>query len=126
MDIKGLMSEEIKSELELLSDLEVGTDEYKSTVDSVTKLTDRVIEMEKLEVERLDKVESRKNDIELKQKQMKDEKIDRYIKNGLTLFSTVGGWILIRWGAKSAWKFEETGSITSGPGRKFMDMIFRK
>ena len=126
MDIKGLLSDEIKAELEVLSDLEVGTDEHKIAIDGVTKLADRLIEIDKLDTERQDKIENRKIDIELREKQMKDERLDRYIKNGIALFTTIGGWMLVRWGAKSAWKFEEQGTITSGPGRKFMDMIFHR
>jgi hypothetical protein len=132
-DIKGLLRNEIQEEIEALSNLEAGTDEHKSTIDGVTKLMDRFNEMEKLDIERLDKAENRKAEkekqqieTELKQKQMKDEQIDRWVKTGTVLFTTIGGWMFMRWGAKNAWKFEEHGTITSGPGRKFMDMIFRK
>ena len=120
----------LKTELIVLSDditqklskTEVGSDEYEKTLGQLTKLTDRIIELEKVEFEELDKEEEKA----LKSKEMKLELIDRYVKHGLTAVSILGGFALTVWGAKASWRFEETGTVTSTPGRKFINNLFFK
>ena len=48
MGIETQMHVVIQEELEKLKVMEIGTEEYKTTVDGVTKLVDRAIEMERL------------------------------------------------------------------------------
>ena len=43
MSIKNDLVEEFESELEELGKMEVGTEKYKTLVDGVTKLADRII-----------------------------------------------------------------------------------
>jgi hypothetical protein len=71
--------------------------------------------MEKLEIERSEKEKARK-----------DERTDRIVKNVLTGVSVVGGLALTVWGSLMSWKFEESGTITSTPGKKFMSNLFFK
>lgn len=122
MSIKTLLHEEIENEFDTLDEVEKGSEKYKVTVDGAAKLLDRAIELERLEIERQDKAYER----ELKQTQMKEDKIDRWVKNGLTAASIIGGFGLTVWGSLKAWKFEETGTITSTAGRKFMSYLFFK
>lgn len=122
MNIETLAHEEIVRELEKLNDVEVGSDQHRTGVDAVTKLIDRAIEMERLSVETEEKVKR----TELEEKKVKDERVDRIVKNCLTGISIVGGFGLTVWGSLKSWKFEETGTITSGPGRKFMSALFFK
>ena len=47
MSIETMLKDEIKDEMEELKKLTPGSEEHKIATDSVTKLYDRVIEMEK-------------------------------------------------------------------------------
>lgn len=125
MDDKTLemLDEEIQAGLEAMSDIEgVNIQEYGDAVNNVTKLMDRQIEMKKLVIEET-KLEHEK---EVESKKMKSENIDRWVKNGLGAIGTIGGIALTFWGTKKTFQFEETGSITSSAGRKFIDRLFKK
>ena len=128
MSIQRLLREEIESEFKELSKITPGGDEYRVAVDGITKLMDRAIEMAKNEVDRQDRIDARDSENELKTKQMEDEKKDRFVKNLLTGVGTIGGLVVTIWGAKKAWKFEETGTVASPVGRSFINKLisFRK
>ena len=122
-----MLHDEIASEFEVLKGLEVGSDEYKTTVDGLTKLMDRAIEIDKMNLEAEEKVWARESDVEIKKQQLKDERIDKWIKNGLTAASIGGSFALTVWGSLSSWKFEDKGfAAVSGPGREFMKRLFTK
>ena len=128
MSIQRLLREEIESEFKELSTITPGGENYKVAVDGITKLMDRAIEMEKNEIDRQDRIDARDSENELKTKQMEDEKKDRFVKNLLTGVGTIGGLVVTIWGAKKAWKFEETGTVASPVGRNFINKLisFRK
>ena len=118
MNIETLLKEEIQSEFETLKTVNTGSEEYKATVDGLTKLVDRAIEIEKFNAER--------EDNDLKREQMKDEKIDRWVKNGLTFVSVAVPAALTVWGTYKTLKFEETGTITTMMGRGFINKLLPK
>lgn len=112
MKNETLLHEEIQGEFEKLKDMQLGTDEYKTTVDGLTKLVDKAIEIDKLNVEHEEKIQDRE-----------DEKKDRFVKNCITGIGTVGGLLMTYWGTKKTFKFEETGTITSAAGRNFINKV---
>lgn len=122
MNIKTLLETEIENELNSLKDMEVGSDEYKTTVDGLTKLTEKVIEIEKTEIENREKVIE--NDLRVKQ--MEDDRTDRFIKNCLTGVSIATGVGLTVWGTLKSLKFEETGTVTTIVGRGFINKLLPK
>lgn len=127
MSLKTWLGVAIEDGFNKLDDMEVGSDEYKVTVEQLTKMSDRVIEIEKFESEEENQKSTREIDKDLRLKQMRQEQIDRYIKHGLTAISVIGGIALTIWGAKASWRFEETGTVTSTAGRKFIgNLFFRK
>ena len=128
MSIQRLLREEIESEFKELSAIAPGGEDYNIAVDGITKLMDRAIEMEKNEIDRQDRIDARDSENELKTKQMEDEKKDRFVKNLLAGVGTIGGLVVTIWGAKKAWKFEETGTVASPVGRSFINKLisFRK
>jgi hypothetical protein len=116
MNPETLLDVAIEDEFNKLSKIEeAGTEQGRTTIDGVTKLLDRKIEIERLEIERVEREQARK-----------DERIDRAIKNGLTGVSIIGGLAVTVWGALKSWKFEETGTITTTPGKKFIGNLFWK
>ena len=122
MEIEKGFEEEIRSELDSLRAMELGSESYKVAVDGVTKLVDRTIEMEKFKAEREDKA----NEEDRLAKQMKEERIDRWVKNGIAVAGILLPIGVTIWGAKASFKFEETGTITSQPGRHFISNLFRR
>lgn len=139
-----LLQNEIETELNTLGDLEMGSEEQSKAVTDLTKLLDRAIELEKIEVDKQQKelnreieYEKMENELrlkeqaqefdrELKEKQRKDENIDRAVKNTLTGVSIIGGFGLTIWGTIKSIKFEETGTITTIMGRGFINRLLGK
>ena len=126
MNVKTLLSEEIKSEFEELKNTQLGTDEYKTTVDGITKLTDRFIELEKLEADVAEKKNARLSDLELKQEQLQEEKKDRWIKNGIAVAGIVIPSVITIWGTVKSFQFEKDGTITTIMGRGFINKLLPK
>ena len=85
MNIEHLLHVEIEEELTELKKMQVGSDQYKTAVDGVSKLFDRAIELEKLDIEHQEKIKDREIDRELKLKQMSEERKDRSFKNGIAI-----------------------------------------
>lgn len=123
MGLKTVFREEVQNELKELRKMELGSEEYRSTVDGVTKLADRIIEMDKLDNERQVKAETQDREFELKQEQMKEEKKDRIIKNCLTGVSVVGGILVTIWGTIVSINFEKEGTFTTSAGRKHVNKL---
>ena len=126
MGIETLLNEEIQAEFNALKDIEMGSDKYKTTVDSLTKLCDRAIEMRKHEVEMDIKSEQYNADYVLKEQQAKDEKRDRIVKNCLTGAGIIIPTVATIWGTLKSIKFEETGTITTIMGRGFIQKLLPK
>ena len=101
MKIETLLHDEIKSELEELKKIELGSEKYKVTVDGLTKLVDKAIEMDKLNIEVQEKVESRENDNDLKLKQMEEERKDRFVRNGIAVAGIVIPTMVTIWATRS-------------------------
>ena len=118
MSIDSLLRGEIRDELEHLSKMEVGSDGYRTTVDGVTKLTDRLIEIEKLDLEHEDKVRTREIDERLKLVQMERDRKDALIKNCLTGAGILVGAVITVWGTVVSMNFEKEGTFTTSAGRK--------
>ena len=126
MSSKSLLDDEIRSEIEEISKIEVGSEKHKVSVDALSKLLDKSIELDKLDAEAQEKYESRIAENDLKHEQIKSEKRDRIVKNVLTGVSVIGGFGLTIWGTCKSLKFEETGVVTSIMGRGFIQKLLPK
>lgn len=121
-----MLDGEIASELEELQKMELGTDSYKSTVDGITKLMDRSIELKRIETEEQQKDFDREVEAEFKAIQIKSEKRDSMIKNVLTFAGIVIPAALTVWGTVKSLKFEETGVFTSTVSKGFINKLLPK
>lgn len=126
MSIETLLREEIADELEQLKKMEVGTDAYRTTVDGLTKLVDRAIEMEKIDIESQEKVDNREIENDLKLKQMEEDRKDRLVKNCIAVAGIVIPSALTIWGTLKSFKFEEEGTVTTIMGRGFINKLLPK
>lgn len=122
MSFDTKLHEEIQSELEGISNMNLGTEEYRTTVDGVTKLMDRAIELKKFDAEQIDKA----NNAALKTEQMENEKKDSWIRNGLTAAGIIIPTIVTIWGTLKTFKFEESGTVTTMIGRGFINKLIPK
>ena len=123
MDIKTLVNDEITSEIEEISKIEVGTEKHTAAVNAVVKLMDKSIELEKLQNEKLEKKDARETEYDLKMVEMQHDRIDRIVKNTLTGLATVGGFGVAIWGTLMSLKFEEKGVVTTISGRSFIQSL---
>ena len=126
MNIETLLYDEIETEFDKLSKMEAGSDQYKVTLDGLTKLMDRAIEIEKVDIDCKEKEEARISEQLSKQQQMNDDKKDRLIKNIIGAAGVVLPLLVTIWGTKVSLKFEETGTITTPAGRNFIQRLFSK
>ena len=129
MSIKNLLVEELSSQIEEVHKLEVGCEKYKTAVDGVAKLSDCVVEIEKLEQAESDniaKLEAQKTEQELKANQMRDEKHDRWIRNGIEVAKFLGCAGLTTWVYITSMRYEDKGIIpTTEGGRAALKSLFK-
>lgn len=116
MNIDNLVQEEIGAEFRYLNDRDPGTEEYKVTVDGLTKLMDRAIEMKKFDIENSDK-----------KRQMEDERKDRFVKNVISIAGIIIPSLITIWGTVVSLKYDEKGVIpTTIIGRGFVNKLLPK
>lgn len=126
MNIEILLREEIASEMKKLEGMEVGSDQYKATIEGITKMADRLIELEKNEAERVERIDSRVMDDIFKRDQLKADNRDRLIKNGLTLLTLGVTTATAIWGTIKSFEFEKEGTITTIFGRGWLNKLLHK
>lgn len=122
MSIQTLLNEEIKNEFEDLKKMELGSETYKTTVDGLTKLVDRAIELEKIDVEQNEAYENRQ--VELSK--IEDDRMDRWVRNILTGAGIVIPTAVTVWGTIKSINFEKEGTITTIMGRGFIQKLLPK
>lgn len=115
MNMETLLNEEIDNRFDDLGKLDASSKEYSDAVDSITKLMDRRIEIEKIETSAAQA-----------EKQMREDRKARLTKNAIDAGSIILPLAVTIWGACVSLKFEETGTITTAVGRKFMDKLISK
>jgi hypothetical protein len=126
MSIETKLHIEIDDEFEALAGLDVGSEQHKVTVDGLTKLLDRAIELEKLDIEHEDREKAQEKEHNLKLAQMEEEKKDRLIRNCLTAAGIIIPTIVTIWGTVKSMEFEKDGTITTIMGRGFVQKLLPK
>jgi hypothetical protein len=126
MNIETKLHEEIARELEKLEGLEVGSDKYRTTVDGITKLMGQAVEIEKIDIESRERAENMRNESCLRTQQMREERIDRLVKNILTGAGIIIPTIVTIWGTCKSIEFEKEGTITTIMGRGFINKLLPK
>lgn len=126
MTIEKLLHKEIENEFKDLVNLKLGSDEYKTTVDGLTKLVDRAIKIDELNIDEQNKIDSRETEANLKQQQIDNERKDQKVRNGISIAGIVIPVAVTIWGTIKTLKFEQEGTITTNAGREFMKRIFSR
>lgn len=125
MSIKTTLTEEFNDQMKDLHKLEVGTEQYSTAVNGVTKLADKIIDLEKIEIEREERIKDRDTEIELKSQQMEIDKRDKRNQNLVNVVKiavpTVAGFAM----GIISMKWEKLETITSTAGRQALKDIIR-
>lgn len=117
MSIRNHLVSEIEDELKELEKIQVGSEQHKNAVDSVTRLVDRVIEFDKQAYESEVKDQTIENDRNFKEEQLKIDKRDKIVKNLITIGGSIlTGAALVTATVFSAW-FEKDYNWTNEGGR---------
>jgi hypothetical protein len=111
--IKNLMDEEIKSEIEGISHMELGSDEHSAAVENLTKLYRLRIDETKNEQSHATEVDRQIEEAQTKILQMDNQKIDRWIHVGTSTAELILPLIFYGVWMHKGLKFEETGALTS-------------
>lgn len=101
LNYEKLLDDAIVAQNDKLAELEPGTNEYDSAVDAVTKLTNLKNETKKTKVNNWSQL----------------------VKVASEIGLGIASLLVLIWGTKASFKFEEEGTITSTAGRKFMDKL---
>ena len=128
MNIRNNLTEEFESELKELKKLKVGSDDYKIAVDGISKLADRIIEIDKFEAEKEETVKDQNNkdrETELKFSQLEADKKDRLIRNCIEGGKIVAGFGLAVWAFIASMNFEKEGTLTTEDGRSALRSLLK-
>lgn len=136
-DVKKLLTEEIGKRLESMDEIPMGSPDDKEYVENLNKLLGKLNEMEKIKLDQENAIKTHEDDYrlklkqmeienELKELQMKEDRHDRLVKNGLTLLSLLVGTGVTVWGVIVSINFEKEGTITTQAGRALLNRLFPK
>lgn len=124
-EYEKLLDEQIETEIGRLSDLEIGSEEYKVTVDGLAKLMDKSIEIKKLESEEQENWAKRQLETKKLEQSIPDKK-DQWVKNGIAIAGIVIPSVITVWGTLKSFEFEKEGTVTTIMGRGFINKLLPK
>lgn len=120
---------EIQDQLDGLSHLDQKSDEFNEATKSVCSLMDRMIDIRKFESEcaiKESELDNKSRELDLKEQSLSNEKKRHIIDTALKTAGFAATTTLTIWGTIKTFQFEETGSITSNVGRKFIDKLIKR
>ena len=126
MNIEDLLVDELDAQFAKLRTENLKPEDEKAVVDSLAKLLDRKIEMDRVHNDCVDKAATRESEQLMKQQQLEEEKKDRLIKNIISVAGIALPLLVTIWGTKVSLKFEEEGTFTTMAGRNFIGNLFRR
>lgn len=112
-EIRRLLGEEIKTEIQKLSSLESGSKEKSTAIEDLATLYRLRIEETKNELDFDEKYDSRVSDQLLKKEQLDEQVKDRYFRLGVEAASILLPIMFYAVWMRRGFKFEETGTYTS-------------
>lgn len=137
MDIENLLYDEIETDFEKLRKEDMEPEKRKATVDELTRLMDRAIEMKKLENDYNEKVAARESEEKAKAEtrlseqtielqKLEEDKKDRIVRNIISGAGVILPLLVTIWGTKVSMEFERSDSFTTNAGRNFVNSLFRR
>ena len=136
INYKEALDGEISTELEVLDSMETNSEDYKIMVEGLTKLIDKSMELEKIEISKAQEAEKIKNEgekikletekIKFEAEQAKTNKIFQWIGYGISAAGIVIPVAVTIWGTKVTLNFEKEGTVTTIMGRGFINKLLPK
>lgn len=126
MNLETVLNNEIESEFEELSKMEVGSAKYSAAVDGIVKLVDRANAIDKLNAEMDTKHDDREIDIEFKTKQLEEEKKDRKARNRIAIAGIAIPTAVTIWGTIFTLNFDRSDIVTTSAGHEFVKRLFSR
>lgn len=129
INYKEALDGEISTELEVLESMETNSEDYKIMVEGLTKLIDRSMELEKIEISKAQEAEKIKNEakkMKFEAEQAKTNKIFQWIGYGISAAGIVIPVAVTIWGTKVTLNFEKEGTVTTMMGRGFINKLLPK
>lgn len=121
MSVKQTLKEEFDSQMTLLHKMDVGTEEYKLTVDGVTKLADRIIAIEKNERDAEMREWQLGNETDSINAQIKTDRKRNWVEVAKIAVPTIGAFTM----GIISMKWEKLDTITSTAGKNALREILR-
>lgn len=112
-EIRRLLGEEIKTEIQKLSSLESGSKEKSTAIEDLATLYKLRIEETKNKLDFDEKYDSRASDQLLKKEQLDEQVKDRYFRLGVEAASILLPLMFYAVWMRRGFRFEETGTFTS-------------
>ena len=121
-----IIEKEVLEEMASIGEMDIGSDDHKKAVDTVTKLTDRMIDLKKIELEEkkigMEKEEKLKlQAIELEK--LKKDKKDQKVKNGIAIAGIIAPLAVGIWANVYNWYKEADGIMSSSGGKRAIDFL---
>lgn len=123
MEIKDLLYDELKGGLEEIKELNCGSKEYGECVKNISALADRLIQIEKFEIEREDKLLSSEKELEVKKSEASNNKKIKFVDSAIALAGILVPSLITIWGTKVSLDFEKEGTVTTVIGRGFLQKL---
>jgi hypothetical protein len=112
-EIRDLLREEIKTEIQVLSSLQPGSKEKSTAIDALVKLYKMRIEEIKNDWDFGEKYDARESDRQLEKERLDEQVKDRYFRLGVEAVGIILPLMFYAVWLRRGFRFEETGTYTS-------------
>ena len=112
-EIRNLLDEEIRAEIEALSSLQFGSKEHLTATENLATLYKLRVEEAKIAMDFDEKAANREREEQFKKEQLAEQVKDRYFKLGIAAAELVLPLMFYAVWMRRGFKFEESGTYTS-------------
>lgn len=120
VNIENLVYDAVGEGFDLYHREELGSEKRKAAYNEATQLLDRVIEIERIEVEREDKAAVRENEKLMKERQLRFEKGKLAAEITVGAVTLLANMLFTGRVIKRSMDFERTDTFTSTTGREYI------
>lgn len=112
-NISEQLDDVIEKRLKEFDYYDLDSENTKQAVEAIEKLYKLKIEERKVEGELYEKQKTRENEEDVKNKELCEKRVDRWVNGAITVASTAASLVFYSVWMCKGFKFEETGSFTS-------------
>lgn len=112
-NISEQLDDVIEKRLKEFDYYDLDSENTKQAVEAIEKLYKLKIEERKVEGELYEKQKTRENEEDVKNKELCEKRVDRWVNGAITVASTAASLVFYGIWMNKGFKFEETGSFTS-------------